>query len=176
MINEKGWELQTKLTYQSEIRIWEKKAVYLIGFIIKSVITFQFRCSFSVTRKKILLGIPISDTYFSRVVPLVNAFLVIVQQQPVQYKSLVDAKAGKNWLEEKKKEFVCSGQLLREDSRTLASYGLRDGCVVHCHISNTPYSTQVSLWSQVMSINFSHFHLRISRVHLLLSQWPPLLK
>ncbi|VDO22598.1 unnamed protein product [Haemonchus placei] len=34
---------------------------------------------------------------------------------------------------------IYQGQLLREDSRTLASYGLRDGCVVHCHISNTPY-------------------------------------
>ncbi|RCN33948.1 hypothetical protein ANCCAN_20215 [Ancylostoma caninum] len=43
---------------------------------------------------------------------------------------------------------VCSGQLLREDSRTLASYGLRDGCVVHCHISNTPYSTQGPSTSQ----------------------------
>ncbi|VDM66446.1 unnamed protein product, partial [Strongylus vulgaris] len=37
---------------------------------------------------------------------------------------------------------IYQGQLLREDSRTLASYGLRDGCVVHCHISNTPYATQ----------------------------------
>ncbi|XGW17913.1 hypothetical protein V3C99_002484 [Haemonchus contortus] len=35
---------------------------------------------------------------------------------------------------------IYQGQLLREDSRTLASYGLRDGCVVHCHISNTPYA------------------------------------
>ncbi|KAE9416925.1 hypothetical protein Angca_005983, partial [Angiostrongylus cantonensis] len=38
---------------------------------------------------------------------------------------------------------IYQGQLLREDSRTLASYGLRDGCVVHCHISNTPYAKQV---------------------------------
>lgn len=37
---------------------------------------------------------------------------------------------------------IYQGQLLREDSRTLASYGLKDGCVVHCHISNTPYAKQ----------------------------------
>ncbi|EYC30254.1 hypothetical protein Y032_0005g2541 [Ancylostoma ceylanicum] len=43
---------------------------------------------------------------------------------------------------------IYQGQLLREDSRTLASYGLRDGCVVHCHISNTPYSTQGPSTSQ----------------------------
>ncbi|KAJ1370651.1 hypothetical protein KIN20_032429 [Parelaphostrongylus tenuis] len=43
---------------------------------------------------------------------------------------------------------IYQGQLLREDSRTLASYGLRDGCVVHCHISNTPYAKQVQSSSQ----------------------------
>ncbi|KJH42659.1 ubiquitin family protein [Dictyocaulus viviparus] len=43
---------------------------------------------------------------------------------------------------------IYQGQLLREDSRTLASYGLRDGCVVHCHVSNTPYSTQGQSSSQ----------------------------
>ncbi|CAJ0598690.1 unnamed protein product [Cylicocyclus nassatus] len=43
---------------------------------------------------------------------------------------------------------IYQGQLLREDSRTLASYGLRDGCVVHCHISNTPYATQGPSTSQ----------------------------
>ncbi|VDM54665.1 unnamed protein product [Angiostrongylus costaricensis] len=43
---------------------------------------------------------------------------------------------------------IYQGQLLREDSRTLASYGLRDGCVVHCHISNTPYAKQGQSSSQ----------------------------
>ncbi|KAF1761058.1 hypothetical protein GCK72_009312 [Caenorhabditis remanei] len=36
---------------------------------------------------------------------------------------------------------IYRGQLLREDHRTLESYGLHEGCVMHCHISMTPYST-----------------------------------
>ncbi|KRZ18641.1 Cysteine and glycine-rich protein 2, partial [Trichinella zimbabwensis] len=36
---------------------------------------------------------------------------------------------------------IYRGQLLRDDSRSLASYGLSDNCVVHCHISQAPYST-----------------------------------
>uniref|UniRef100_A0A158PCC8 Ubiquitin-like domain-containing protein n=1 Tax=Angiostrongylus cantonensis TaxID=6313 RepID=A0A158PCC8_ANGCA len=46
---------------------------------------------------------------------------------------------------------IYQGQLLREDSRTLASYGLRDGCVVHCHISNTPYAKQLESQGQSSS-------------------------
>lgn len=39
---------------------------------------------------------------------------------------------------------IYQGQLLRDDSRSLASYGLHDNCIVHCHISTTPYSQQSS--------------------------------
>uniref|UniRef100_A0A1I7XS70 Ubiquitin-like domain-containing protein n=1 Tax=Heterorhabditis bacteriophora TaxID=37862 RepID=A0A1I7XS70_HETBA len=39
---------------------------------------------------------------------------------------------------------IYQGQLLRDDSRSLASYGLQDGCVVHCHVSNTPYAQPTS--------------------------------
>uniref|UniRef100_A0A5S6Q2B5 Ubiquitin-like domain-containing protein n=1 Tax=Trichuris muris TaxID=70415 RepID=A0A5S6Q2B5_TRIMR len=35
---------------------------------------------------------------------------------------------------------IYRGQLLRDDSRSLASYGLFDNCVVHCHISRVPYT------------------------------------
>ncbi|CDW53904.1 ubiquitin domain containing protein [Trichuris trichiura] len=35
---------------------------------------------------------------------------------------------------------IYRGQLLRDDSRSLASYGLFDNCVVHCHISHVPYT------------------------------------
>ncbi|KAK6056600.1 ubiquitin family protein [Cooperia oncophora] len=48
---------------------------------------------------------------------------------------------------------IYQGQLLREDSRTLASYGLRDGCVVHCHISNTPYARQAPSTSQPVAFS-----------------------
>ncbi|ETN80819.1 hypothetical protein NECAME_08896 [Necator americanus] len=57
------------------------------------------------------------------------------------------------------------GQLLREDSRTLASYGLRDGCVVHCHISSTPYSTQGPSTSQTVSRGAHLRHRDSSRAH-----------
>ncbi|CAD6188296.1 unnamed protein product [Caenorhabditis auriculariae] len=35
---------------------------------------------------------------------------------------------------------IFQGQLLRDDTRSLQSYGLNDGCVLHCHVSNTPYA------------------------------------
>ncbi|MFH4974674.1 hypothetical protein AB6A40_001383 [Gnathostoma spinigerum] len=35
---------------------------------------------------------------------------------------------------------IFQGQLLRDDSRSLSSYGLHDQCVLHCHISSTPYA------------------------------------
>ncbi|KFD64907.1 hypothetical protein M514_04517 [Trichuris suis] len=35
---------------------------------------------------------------------------------------------------------IYRGQLLRDDSRSLASYGLFDNCVVHCHVSRVPYN------------------------------------
>jgi len=34
---------------------------------------------------------------------------------------------------------IYRGQLLRDDSRSLASYGLHENCVLHCHVSTTPY-------------------------------------
>jgi hypothetical protein len=34
---------------------------------------------------------------------------------------------------------IYRGQLLRDDGRSLASYGLHDNCIVHCHVSTTPY-------------------------------------
>ncbi|CAJ0942971.1 unnamed protein product, partial [Mesorhabditis belari] len=34
---------------------------------------------------------------------------------------------------------IYKGQLLRDDNRSLSSYGVEDQCVVHCHVSNTPY-------------------------------------
>ncbi|CAJ0581060.1 unnamed protein product, partial [Mesorhabditis spiculigera] len=38
---------------------------------------------------------------------------------------------------------IYKGQLLRDDSRSLASYAVEDGCVVHCSISDVPYSVPV---------------------------------
>uniref|UniRef100_A0A915AKW2 Ubiquitin-like domain-containing protein n=1 Tax=Parascaris univalens TaxID=6257 RepID=A0A915AKW2_PARUN len=35
---------------------------------------------------------------------------------------------------------IYRGQLLRDDSRSLSSYGLHDQCVLHCHVSSTPYT------------------------------------
>ncbi|VBB26688.1 unnamed protein product [Acanthocheilonema viteae] len=35
---------------------------------------------------------------------------------------------------------IYRGQLLRDDTRSLLSYGLHDQCVVHCHVSSTPYA------------------------------------
>uniref|UniRef100_A0A8R1IRE9 Ubiquitin-like domain-containing protein n=1 Tax=Caenorhabditis japonica TaxID=281687 RepID=A0A8R1IRE9_CAEJA len=35
---------------------------------------------------------------------------------------------------------IFQGQLLRDDFRTLEYYGLQPGSVVHCHISNVPYT------------------------------------
>jgi hypothetical protein len=35
---------------------------------------------------------------------------------------------------------IYQGQLLRDDSRSLESYGIRDQCVVHCHVGNRPYA------------------------------------
>lgn len=37
---------------------------------------------------------------------------------------------------------IFQGQLLRDDSRTLASYGICDQCAVHCHVGNRPYQQQ----------------------------------
>ncbi|KAK6020541.1 hypothetical protein OSTOST_13803, partial [Ostertagia ostertagi] len=53
---------------------------------------------------------------------------------------------------------IYQGQLLREDSRTLASYGLRDGSVVHCHISNTPYARQAPSTSQPVTFSSNVRH------------------
>jgi len=36
---------------------------------------------------------------------------------------------------------IYRGQLLRDDGRSLASYGLHDNCIVHCHVSTTPYES-----------------------------------
>lgn len=33
---------------------------------------------------------------------------------------------------------IYRGQMLRDESRSLASYGLHDNCIVHCHVSNVP--------------------------------------
>ncbi|KAI1721170.1 ubiquitin family domain-containing protein [Ditylenchus destructor] len=37
---------------------------------------------------------------------------------------------------------IYQGQLLRDDARSLASYGIHDHCVLHCHIGNRPYAQQ----------------------------------
>lgn len=37
---------------------------------------------------------------------------------------------------------IYRGQLLRDDGRSLASYGLHDNCIVHCHVSTTPYQAE----------------------------------
>ncbi|KAK0419336.1 hypothetical protein QR680_014090 [Steinernema hermaphroditum] len=35
---------------------------------------------------------------------------------------------------------IYQGQLLRDDARSLQSYGLHDDCVVHCHVGSVPYA------------------------------------
>lgn len=35
---------------------------------------------------------------------------------------------------------IYQGQLLRDDGRSLESYGLHDNCVLHCHIGIVPYT------------------------------------
>ncbi|TKR65402.1 hypothetical protein L596_025809 [Steinernema carpocapsae] len=35
---------------------------------------------------------------------------------------------------------IYQGQLLRDDDRSLQSYGLHDDCVVHCHVGSVPYA------------------------------------
>ncbi|MCP9259485.1 hypothetical protein DINM_002429 [Dirofilaria immitis] len=35
---------------------------------------------------------------------------------------------------------IYQGQLLRDDTRSLLSYGLHDQCVVHCHVTSTSYA------------------------------------
>ncbi|VDN06586.1 unnamed protein product [Thelazia callipaeda] len=50
---------------------------------------------------------------------------------------------------------IYRGQLLRDDTRSLLSYGLHDQCVVHCHVSTTPYA-QPSAFSSALSSTFSH--------------------
>lgn len=35
---------------------------------------------------------------------------------------------------------IFQGQLLRDDARSLESYGLHDQCVVHCHVGTRPYA------------------------------------
>jgi len=37
---------------------------------------------------------------------------------------------------------IYRGQLLRDDGRSLESYGLHDNCIVHCHVSTTPYQAE----------------------------------
>lgn len=37
---------------------------------------------------------------------------------------------------------IYQGQLLRDDGRSLASYGLTPGSVLHCHVSTTPLAAQ----------------------------------
>ncbi|KAH7731426.1 Ubiquitin family protein [Aphelenchoides avenae] len=39
---------------------------------------------------------------------------------------------------------IFQGQLLRDDTRSLESYGLHDQCVVHCHVGTRPYSQPAS--------------------------------
>jgi len=39
---------------------------------------------------------------------------------------------------------IYRGQLLRDDGRSLASYGLHDNCIVHCHVSTTPYQAGIN--------------------------------
>ena len=35
---------------------------------------------------------------------------------------------------------IYQGQLLRDDTRSLVSYGIHDQCVLHCHVGNRPYA------------------------------------
>lgn len=48
---------------------------------------------------------------------------------------------------------IYRGQLLRDDTRSLSSYGLHDQCVVHCHISSTPYAQPSSSVPNVMDMS-----------------------
>lgn len=39
---------------------------------------------------------------------------------------------------------IYRGQLLRDDSRSLSSYGIHNECVLHCNVSSVPYAQPVS--------------------------------
>ena len=39
---------------------------------------------------------------------------------------------------------IYRGQLLRDDSRSLSSYGIQDQCVLHCNVSTVPYAQPTS--------------------------------
>ncbi|OZC09658.1 ubiquitin family protein [Onchocerca flexuosa] len=51
---------------------------------------------------------------------------------------------------------IYRGQLLRDDTRSLLSYGLHDQCVVHCHVSSTPYAQPSSAPNTSNNIVLSH--------------------
>jgi len=48
---------------------------------------------------------------------------------------------------------IYRGQLLRDDGRSLASYGLHDNCIVHCHVSTTPYQAETNTNSDNTRVN-----------------------
>ncbi|VDO20071.1 unnamed protein product [Brugia timori] len=66
-------------------------------------------------------------------------------------------------LEGKIVRLIYRGQLLRDDTRSLLSYGLHDQCVVHCHVSSTPYaqpSSSISNTSNNAVLSFESSGLR----------------
>lgn len=66
----------------------------------------------------------------------------------LQFKRLVTLHGVKNSIrtnfptdlrEGKVIRLIFRGKLMRDDKLTLEAYGLYNDCIVHCHISNTPY-------------------------------------
>ncbi|CAD5221791.1 unnamed protein product [Bursaphelenchus xylophilus] len=49
---------------------------------------------------------------------------------------------------------IYKGQLLRDDSRSLGSYGVHNDCVIHCHVGNRPY-VQDTVYNNTESTNRS---------------------
>jgi len=48
---------------------------------------------------------------------------------------------------------IFRGQLLRDDNRSLESYGLQDNSIVHCHVNNKPYAQSTAQHANANNTN-----------------------
>lgn len=65
---------------------------------------------------------------------------------------------------------IFKGQLLRDENRSLESYGVHHNCVIHCHIGSRPYAgasgsreTGAPLHSNPGAFGFDHIPQRPTR-------------
>ncbi|VDD87052.1 unnamed protein product [Enterobius vermicularis] len=68
---------------------------------------------------------------------------------------------------------IYQGQLLRDDSRSLSSYGIHNECVLHCNVSSVPYAQPSSTTTSMLLLDYSFDSSIICKLSSTTSVAPP---